>query len=169
MESLLNREVIALEQQIGELLKEKGWVMGTAESCTGGRIAGMITAWPGSSGYYVGSVVSYSNDVKKNILGVSPKDLDKQGAVSRPVVEQMVRGAMDVLGCECAVATSGIAGPDGGTPDKPVGTVWIAAGIPGTLVSHCYHFTGQREENISLAATTALQMLLNLLRENDPL
>lgn len=149
--------------QLGELLQKRGLRMGTAESCTGGRIAGLITAYPGCSAYYVGSIVSYSNEVKMNLLGVSPVDLDLYGAVSRPVVEQMVRGAMDALGCDCVVATSGIAGPGGGTPEKPVGTVWIAAGIGSNIVSRCYHLGTGREDNIRKASAAALQMLWELL------
>ncbi|MCD7935376.1 MAG: CinA family protein [Tannerellaceae bacterium] len=165
MEHRLKQQEMPLEQQLGEVLKQKKWTMGTAESCTGGRIAGRMTALPGASAYYVGSVVSYSNEVKKHLLGVSQKDLDEQGAVSQPVIEQMVQGAMQLLGCDCAVATSGIAGPDGGTPEKPVGTVWIAAATRTQLLSNCYHFTGNREENMACAATTALRMLLKLLTE----
>lgn len=158
---------ITLEQQLAKLLKEKKWHMGTAESCTGGRIASMITAYPGSSGHYIGSIISYSNEVKKNVLGVSSKDLEEQGAVSKPVVEQMVKGAIRILDCDCAVATSGIAGPDGGTPDKPVGTVWIAAGTKNKIISQRYLFGVNREENIIQAAETALQMLLTLLQESN--
>ncbi len=148
---------------IGACLRQKGWTMGTAESCTGGNIAHRITLIPGSSDFFVGGIVSYSNDVKKHLLGVSADNLEKYGAVSRPVVEQMVAGAMQSLGCQCAVATSGIAGPGGGTPEKPVGTVWIAAATSDALISECFHFRSDREANIDLATNTALKMLLDLL------
>lgn len=156
----------AIEERIGDILREKGWMMGTAESCTGGRIASMITSVAGSSAYFAGGVVSYSNEVKHQVLGVSEKVLEEHGAVSRPVVEQMVAGAIRVLGCDCAVATSGIAGPGGGTPEKPVGTVWIAAGVKDKIVSQCYHFSTIREQNIQRSANMALLMLMQLLTEN---
>ena len=117
----------SLEVRLGQLLLRKGLTMGTAESCTGGKIASLMTSVAGSSAYFVGGVVSYTNEVKHQVLGVSSEALDRYGAVSQAVVEQMAQGATRVLGCDCAVATSGIAGPGGGTPAKPVGTVWIAA------------------------------------------
>ena len=153
----------AISLQIGEALRAKGLVMGTAESCTGGRIANMITLVAGSSDYFAGGVVSYSNEVKHHVLGVSEEDLRAHGAVSREVVEQMALGAIRTLGCDCSVATSGIAGPGGGTPDKPVGTVWIAAAMGNRVVSHCFHFGMERAENIQAAADAALAMLLDLL------
>ena len=141
--------------------------MGTAESCTGGRIANMVTLVAGSSDYFVGGVVSYSNEVKHNVLGVSEDSLRLHGAVSREVVEQMAQGALRTLGCDCSVATSGVAGPGGGSPEKPVGTVWIAAALKEQVVSHCYHFGTVRAENIQSAADTALTMLLELLQKSD--
>lgn len=153
----------SLGEQIGELLGAKGLVMGTAESCTGGRIANMITLVAGSSEYFAGGVVSYSNDVKHNVLGVSEESLSQHGAVSREVVEQMALGAIRVLGCDCSVATSGIAGPGGGTPEKPVGTVWIAAALKDRIVSRCWHFGTERQQNIQSAADAALTMLSELL------
>lgn len=150
---------------LGEILRSRGLLMGTAESCTGGRIAHLITLIPGSSDYFVGGVVSYSNEVKQNLLGVSEESLKQQGAVSREVVEQMALGAIGSLGCDCAVATSGIAGPGGGSPEKPVGTVWIAAALKDKVISECYHFGTVREQNIQRAANMALLMLLHLLQE----
>ena len=141
--------------------------MGTAESCTGGRIANMVTLVAGSSDYFVGGVVSYSNEVKHNVLGVSEDSLRLHGAVSHEVVEQMAQGAIRTLGCDCSVATSGVAGPGGGSPEKPVGTVWIAAALKEQVVSHCYHFGTVRAENIQSAADTALTMLLELLQKSD--
>ncbi len=153
-----------ISQQIGVLLRAKRMTMGTAESCTGGRIANRITEIAGSSDYYVGSIVSYSNDVKMRLLGVDEANLQQYGAVSQPVVEQMARGAIRALGCDCAVATSGIAGPGGGTPTKPVGTVWIAAATRTQVVSRCHHFGTVRRENIEAAATAALEMLQELIK-----
>lgn len=152
-----------LEERLGALLRSKGLRMGTAESCTGGRIANRITSVAGSSEYFTGGVVSYCNRVKHQVLGVSDKDLEVYGAVSRPVVEQMAQGAMRVLGCDCSVATSGIAGPGGGSEEKPVGTVWVAAAWKERMTSHCFHFDGNRKEIIEQSATAALQMLWELL------
>ena len=157
----------SLSEQLGGLLRSKGLLMGTAESCTGGRIANMVTLVAGSSDYFVGGVVSYSNEVKHNVLGVSEDSLRLHGAVSRDVVEQMAQGAIRTLGCDCSVATSGVAGADGGSPEKPVGTVWIAAALKEQVVSHCYHFGTVRAENIQSAADTALTMLLELLQKSD--
>ena len=157
----------SLSEQLGGLLRSKGLLMGTAESCTGGRIANMVTLVAGSSDYFVGGVVSYSNEVKHNVLGVSEDSLRLHGAVSREVVEQMAQGAIRTLGCDCSVATSGVAGPGGGSPEKPVGTVWIAAALKEQVVSHCYHFGTVRAENIQSAADTALTMLLELLQKSD--
>ena len=157
----------SLSEQLGGLLRSKGSLMGTAESCTGGRIANMVTLVAGSSDYFVGGVVSYSNEVKHNVLGVSEDSLRLHGAVSREVVEQMAQGAIRTLGCDCSVATSGVAGPGGGSPEKPVGTVWIAAALKEQVVSHCYHFGTVRAENIQSAADTALTMLLELLQKSD--
>lgn len=156
---------LPIELEVADALKSEHLMMGTAESCTGGRIASMITSIAGSSEYFAGGVVSYCNEVKHNVLGVSEADLNAFGAVSQPVVEQMARGAMRVLGCDCAVATSGIAGPGGGTPSKPVGTVWIAAAYEERILSECYHFgENPRLENIRLSAEAALRMLLGLIR-----
>lgn len=157
----------SLSEQLGGLLRSKGLLMGTAESCTGGRIANMVTLVAGSSDYFVGGVVSYSNEVKHNVLGVSEDSLRLHGAVSREVVEQMAQGAIRTLGCDCSVATSGVAGPGGGSLEKPVGTVWIAAALKEQVVSHCYHFGTVRAENIQSAADTALTMLLELLQKSD--
>lgn len=157
-------ENIVLAEKVGELLRQRHLTMGTAESCTGGTIASMITSVAGSSDYFVGGVVSYSNEVKSRVLGVSEESLRLHGAVSREVVEQMATGAARVLGCDCAVATSGVAGPGGGTKEKPVGTVWIAAVCKGALVSHCFRFGSLRSENIRSASSAALRMLIELMK-----
>lgn len=150
-------------ERLGQLLRERDMMVGTAESCTGGGIASRITSLSGSSAWYVGSVVSYSNEVKHRLLGVSEQDLNSYGAVSRPVVEQMATGALTALGCDCAMATSGIAGPGGGSAEKPVGTVWIAVACQGQLLSRLYHFSGDRLQVIEQAAEEALRMLIELL------
>jgi competence/damage-inducible protein CinA C-terminal domain len=164
---ILTEEDKAPDELIGAILKEKQLTLGTAESCTGGKIASIITSTPGCSAYFSGSIVSYSNKVKEKVLGVNPEDIEKHGAVSREVVEQMALGAIRQLGCDCSVATSGIAGPDGGTPDKPVGTVWIAAAIGSEVVSECYQFSSIREQNILRSSNMALLMLLNLLKKQN--
>lgn len=158
---------VAIEELIGEVLREKHLMMGTAESCTGGRVAAMITQIPGSSDYFSGGIVSYSNKIKHTVLGVSEEDLQTHGAVSRAVVEQMALGAIRTLDCDCAVATSGVAGPGGGSPDKPVGTVWVAAAWGGKVVSKCYHFGTIRGENIRQGAHAALKLLFVLLQKKD--
>lgn len=163
--NILAEEDKPVEELLGEILRTKGLVMGTAESCTGGRIAHLITLIPGSSDYFAGGVVSYSNAVKQHVLGVSEASLSQYGAVSREVVEQMALGAIRTLGCDCSVATSGIAGPGGGSAEKPVGTVWIAAACKDKVVSECYHFGTVREQNIQRSANMALLMLLHLLQE----
>lgn len=161
--NILAEEDKPIDELIGDLLRSRKLVMGTAESCTGGRIASMITAVPGSSDYFAGGVVSYSNEVKQAVLGVSEESLKQHGAVSRAVVEQMALGAIRTLGCDCSVATSGIAGPGGGTPEKPVGTVWIAAALKDKVVSECYHFGTMRDQNIQRSANMGLLMLWQLL------
>lgn len=150
-------------QMVLEAVRSRGLTLATAESCTGGNIAHRITAVPGSSDVFVGSVVSYSNDVKHKLLGVDNADLEKYGAVSRPVVEQMALGVCETTGAQCSVATSGIAGPGGGTPDKPVGTVWIAWATPAGVHSELLHLPGNRARVIDRATTEALLHLLKQL------
>lgn len=137
----------------------------TAESCTGGNIAHSITAIAGASDVFCGSVVSYSNEVKSTVLGVSVNDLAQYGAVSIPVVEQMATGATRVIGTQCAISTSGIAGPGGGTPEKPVGTVCVAVTACGRMKSTTYHFPGNRERVINRTTDTAIIDLIYLLRQ----
>jgi len=152
-----------LEKVVGDLLREKNASLATAESCTGGYIAHLITSIAGSSAYYKGSVVAYENQVKTNLLGVSAHDLIRQGAVSREVVEQMAKGVKQKLNTDYALATSGIAGPDGGTEEKPVGTVWIALAGPDFVNSECFHFGEHRGRTIRRSALTALEMLRKVL------
>jgi nicotinamide-nucleotide amidase len=172
LREILNGHIIAEEDKnievvAGERLRASGRTVGTAESCTGGAIASLLTSVPGSSDYYRGSIISYANELKHNLLGVSEDDLNRYGAVSRPVVEQMAKGALKTLGCDYAIATSGIAGPGGGTAEKPVGTVRIAIAGPGKVVSKEYHFTAHREANIHRAVNMSLLMLLEELYPHD--
>ena len=151
---------------VTKILKEKNKTIGTAESCTGGYIAHLITSNPGSSVGYKGSVISYANDVKENILGVSDKTLRTVGAVSEETVIQMVKGAIEKLNVDFAVATSGIMGPDGGTDEKPVGTVWIAAGNKGKVQTAKLAFRFDRERNIEMTSHTALNFLRKFILAN---
>ena len=136
----------------------------TAESCTGGLIGAMLTAVPGSSEWYLGGVVSYANRVKQALLEVRAEDLASSGAVSEPVVCAMAAGACRATGADAAMATSGVAGPGGGSPDKPVGTVWIAVALRGQTRAKVFHFSGSRDEIRLQAARQAVQMLLEWLR-----
>lgn len=149
----------SLPQVVGRFLLEQGFTLSTAESCTGGYIAHLITQIPGSSAYYQGSVVSYANEVKTKLLGVDTDALAKHGAVSEEVVRQMAEGAKSVLGTTHAVATSGIAGPDGGSEEKPVGTVWIAVSGPDGTVAKKWHTGDHRQRTIERSGLIALNML----------
>lgn len=148
------------EEEIGSRLASAGVTVACAESCTGGNIAHMITARPGASAYFLGGVVAYANEVKKNVLGVRAEDLEKYGAVSESVALQMAEGARRVTGADFAVSTTGVAGPDGGTPEKPVGTVWIAVAGPKGAHARKFVFSNTRERNIGRGSVGALRMLL---------
>lgn len=154
-----------LEQVVGRLLKERGQSLSLAESCTGGYVSHLITGVPGSSAYYTGGVVSYANAVKMEELGIPSDMLELNGAVSQPVVERMAVGVREALRTDWSVALSGVAGPDGGTPEKPVGTVWMAVAGPEGVRSHCGFYPGSRDLVIRRSALAALNMLrLGLLR-----
>ena len=153
-----------LEEEIGILLKTKNLSLSTAESCTGGGIAALITSVPGSSEYFNGSIVAYSNEVKMSLLHVSADTLEKHGAVSRETVTEMAKGAMKTLKTDCAVATSGIAGPGGGTSGKPVGTIWIAAAYKSEIVTMKQEGDCGRAGNVQKAIQNALLLLLDKLK-----
>ena len=153
----------SLQKALGKLLIDKGLQFGTAESCTGGYIAHLITEIPGSSAYYPGSVVTYSYEMKEKLLGVKPDTLSKFGAVSEECVREMAIGALDTLGVDVAVAVSGIAGPDGGTPDKPVGTVWMAVASRERTIAIKHIFGRDRLKNIQLTGTYALNMAIKFI------
>ncbi len=152
-----------LETVLGTLLMERRLRIGTAESCTGGYLAHRITAVPGASRYFNGAIVSYSNEVKMKILGVSETTLREHGAVSEATVREMVKGALQALPIDVAVAISGIAGPDGGTPDKPVGTIWMAVGNADRIETHLIKGGKHRLRNIQYAGTLALEMTRRFL------
>ena len=150
----------SLQKVIGNTLKERGMTVGVAESCTGGFLASLFTSQPGASEYFYGGIVSYDNSVKMNVLGVEKEVLDTFGAVSRECAEQMAAGARRVLGTDYAIATTGIAGPDGGTPEKPAGTVWVAVASPEGIASKKFSFNSTRRNiNIERFAANALNML----------
>ncbi|MCK6649582.1 MAG: nicotinamide-nucleotide amidohydrolase family protein, partial [Bacteroidia bacterium] len=148
-----------LEQIVGKLLRDNKKTISTAESCTGGYISHLITKVPGSSEYYMGSVISYSYDIKEKELGVSKSVLESQGAVSQPVVEQMAKAIREKYKTDYSISASGIAGPSGGTDEKPVGTVWIAVATPDKVISEKFLFGNNRERNIQKTAQAALNML----------
>ncbi|NTW25480.1 MAG: CinA family protein, partial [Lentimicrobium sp.] len=148
-----------LEQITGELLKQNKYSLATAESCTGGYIAHLITGIPGSSVYFKGSVVAYANEIKENVLGVSPDTISKYGAVSEETVFEMAAGIIERFHVNCAVAVSGIAGPDGGTDEKPVGTTWICVLTPKGAETRKFTFGEHRGRNIRRAALAAMDML----------
>jgi nicotinamide-nucleotide amidase len=165
-EWMVTDQDITIQEAIGRLLKERGQTLGTAESCTGGYIAHLITSIPGSSHYFKGSVVSYANEIKTGLLHVDPRILATDGAVSQPTVEAMVRGALQQLDTDYVIATSGIMGPDGGSPEKPVGTVWIAVGNRQSILAQKFSFRFDRGRNIELTATNALNQLRKFILAN---
>ena len=149
----------SLEMVVGKLLREKKKTLCTAESCTGGNIAHMITSVPGSSQYFTGSVIAYANEIKTQVLGVNGKIIEKEGAVSENVVRLMAEGARKLMKTDYSVATSGIAGPDGGTEEKPVGTLWIAVASGSGTVAEKHTFTTERTANILRFSIVALNLL----------
>jgi nicotinamide-nucleotide amidase len=156
-----------LERTIGNLLLERGQTLSVAESCTGGTLASMITAVPGSSRYFSGGIVAYSNEIKKDQLAIEPSLIDKYGAVSKPVVEDMAINCRLLFNTGYAVAVSGVAGPSGGTDKKPVGTTWIAVSSRGSTVSGEFRFGDNRDRNIKRASVAALNMLRKMILAND--
>ena len=162
---LLATEDISLEALAARLLTQQGMTIATAESCTGGRLAAALNAQSGSSAYYMGSVVAYANEVKEQVLGVQHDTLVQHGAISEQTVRQMAEGVRALMHTDYAIATSGIAGPTGGTPDKPVGTVWIAWATPTGTEAQCFHFGAarEREQITHRAVTTALVKLIQSL------
>ncbi len=156
-----------LEVTIGKLLKNSRLTLATAESCTGGKIASMITSVPGSSEYYKGTIVAYANEIKTSMLNVPSGIIKAHGAVSQPVVEEMAQNIIKLFDVDYAIATSGIAGPDGGTPEKPVGTIWIAVASRDKVISQVFSFgDNNRERNIQRTSISALNELRKLILQN---
>lgn len=166
MEYLVTNKDEGLENVVGDILKQKAKTMCTAESCTGGYIAHRITSVPGSSAYFLGSIISYANSVKENLLHVSPHTLSIKGAVSRETVTEMVAGALYKLKTDYALAVSGIMGPGGGSEEKPVGTVWIAAGNKEKTETTRLNLRFDRNRNIEMTATYALNFLRKFILNN---
>lgn len=158
---------IAIEKAILDLMDKNGLTLSTAESCTGGYIAQLITQHPGCSSVYAGGAVVYSYELKQSVLGVKAETLEKYGAVSEQTVKEMASGAITHFNTDYSVAVSGIAGPDGGTADKPVGTVWIAVANRNGVVAKLFTFGSKRAQNIERSAIAALTMILNLLKEDN--
>lgn len=165
-EWLVIDEDLTLQQAVAKLLRERKQTIGTTESCTGGYIAHLLSRNPGSSNTYKGSIVSYDNQVKTDVLGVNKETLDNKGAVSEETVKQMVKGGLKQLGTDYIIATSGIMGPDGGTENKPVGMVWIAVGNKDRTKAHEFHFRFERSRNIEQTAIAALDMLRKFILTN---
>ena len=152
------------EEELGKLLASKKLTLSTAESCTGGGIAATITSVAGSSEYFMGGVVAYSNEVKMDLLHVSAETLEKPGAVSRETVMEMAAGARKTLKTDCAIATSGIAGPGGGSAEKPVGTIWIAVAYKNEIVTAMQTGDNGRQKNVQNTIQNALDLLLEMLK-----
>ncbi len=156
-----------LELQVGEILQAQKLKLVLAESCTGGLLGSRITDVPGSSEYFLGGVVAYAYEAKVELLGVSWDTLNTKGAVSRETVLEMAQGVRDRMKADIAVSVSGIAGPGGGTPEKPVGTTWIGLVASDGERAELFHFSGNRETNKTSAVEAALQLLLDYLRGRE--
>lgn len=153
-------------KQLAQVLKQRRWMMATAESCTGGMIAETCTDLSGSSSWFDSAIVSYSNQAKTALLGVDASLIERHGAVSKEVAEAMARGILDKTGTDLAVAVTGIAGPDGGTEAKPVGTVWIAWSFPDEdIISQSFHFEGNRQAVRKQTVEQGLAGLLDLVKK----
>ncbi len=155
-----------INKKLANALKEKGLSISTAESCTGGLIAHYITSQSGSSAYFHGSVVSYTNQIKMEVLGVKKSSIDEHTEVSGDVAIQMAQGVRRLMHTDIGVSTTGIAGPTGALPNQPIGTVWIAVSYKDDNIVKCYHFLGNRAENIKNAAEAALYQVLNAISPN---
>lgn len=156
----MNDDIYRLVEDLGRKLTARGMTLATAESCTGGLIGHMLTSVSGSSEWYLGGVVAYADEVKQKLLGVPASALDDYGAVSEKVVRFMARGACRTVGAAVGVSVSGIAGPTGGTPEKPVGAVWIGWDTGEELDAELFHFEGSRDEIKHKSAGAAIKGLL---------
>ncbi len=161
-------ETKIISRQIGDLLYASGFTLGTAESCTGGLVSEAIIATPGASDYFKGSVVSYTDEVKEKLLKVSREVLDERSAVCEEVAREMARGVMELLDVDYAIASTGIAGPGGGTKDVPVGTIWLAYGNREEIRTMRLTEDFGRDINIAIATNKAMRLLLSFLQEKLP-
>lgn len=166
-EWLVSDEDVSVSQVIGGMLLHNKKTVSLAESCTGGYISHLITSVAGSSAWFKGSVISYANEIKQNLLGVQNNILQSAGAVSEETVKQMISGTLLLMQTDYALATSGIMGPDGGTPEKPVGTVWVAAGSRKKIIARKFQFRYDRARNIEMASHNALNLLRILMLEEE--
>jgi PncC family amidohydrolase len=165
---MVNAEGYKIAQSIEVSLSDKGWSVATAESCTGGGVVATLTAVPGSSACVKGGIVAYTEEVKMHLLGVKNETLHTFGVVSKQTVEEMAQGAMKSMNSDFAVATSGIAGPSGGTDEIPVGTIWVAAASRSQIYTHCIcHFNKGRDENTQNAVLVALEMLQKVVENEE--
>lgn len=156
-----------ISREISQLLWEKEKTVGTAESCTGGRIAEAIIAVPGASKYFKGGIICYVNEVKENLLGISHQLLEEKTAVCEEVAIEMVKGACKALNTDYAIAATGIAGPGGGTKEIPVGTIWLACGTPEKVVTCKVEEDHGRDINLAIATNTVMQLFCNYLKAED--
>jgi PncC family amidohydrolase len=154
-----------LLENVGNLLRKKEWTVSVAESCTGGLLGSLLTSIPGSSDYFSGGVIAYCDEVKKSLLSVSPRMLEKFGAVSEEVVKEMAHNVRKLLGTDVGIAVSGIAGPTGGSEKKPVGTVALGVDINGKIITNIVHLDGERNEIREMASIKILEMLKKMLEE----
>ncbi len=160
-------EDLSMQQVIGRILNQKNKTLGIAESCTGGYISHLITSVPGSSSYFKGSVTSYANEVKEDVLHVDPQVIQAYGAVSKETASQMVRGTLKVLKTDYALVTTGIMGPHGGTAEKPTGTVWVGVGSSDKTETHHFLFRFDRQRNMELTGTHGLNVLRKFILHDD--
>ena len=165
---MMDVESKVISREINQLLWKAEKTLSTAESCTGGRVAEAIITVPGSSVYFKGGIISYTNETKEKLLGVSHELLEEKTAVCEEVAKAMVQGAIKAMDTTYAIAVSGIAGPGGGTPEIPVGTIWIACGSADNIITAKLTEDEGRDQNQSRATQKALQMFLGYLKENLP-
>ena len=156
-----------ISRQIGDILYASGLTIGTAESCTGGRISEAIIAIPGSSDYYKGGIVAYTDEVKVKLLGVSSEVLEEQTAVSEEVAREMVLGTLNAIGVDFAIASTGYAGPGGGTKEAPVGTIWLAYGNREEVRTFKLTEDFGRDINLAIATNNAIRLMLDFLKDMD--
>jgi PncC family amidohydrolase len=161
----MDKDTSKLLDDIGILLRGQGWTISTAESCTGGLISSLFTSIPGSSDYFLGGIIAYSNEIKRSLLSVSPQTLERFGAVSSETVKEMAAGVKKLFKSDVGISISGIAGPGGGTSEKPVGTVAMGVDIPRKIITNIEHLKGERNEIREQAGIEVLKKLRNLLEE----